>query len=232
MLAKGNRKLGREFWSFGLPAVSTCPGSSELCRSKCYALKGHYRFANVRNSLVRNYRRSLRPTFVDRMVEAITSKKVTKFRISTSGDFYSAEYVRKWIDIARRCPQTVFLAYTRSWRVKGFARALRRLAALPNFRLWYSADRDTGLPEVTPPGVRVCYLADSDADARDIDPAVVRLVFRDVPDRRTELLSVNGRPVCPVENGRHSHLTCEKCKLCLRPACDAPASGRRPLALV
>lgn len=232
MIQKGNSKLGRSVWAFSLPAVLTCPGSTDLCRSKCYALKGFYAMPSVKVSLRRSHRRSLRPTFADRMVAAVGTRKAKRLRVHASGDFYSAAYVRKWVEIVRRCPDTVFWAYTRSWRTPAVARALRRLAALPNFRLWYSADRDTGLPEVTPPGVRVCYLADSDADARDIDPAVVRLVFRDVPDRRTELLSVNGRPVCPVENGRHSHLTCEKCKLCMRPACDAPASGRRPLALV
>lgn len=236
MIQKGNSKLGRDFWAFGLPAVLTCPGSSTLCRSKCYALKGYFRMENVKASLMRNYQASLKDDFAELMIAAILSKNTPRFRISTSGDFYSPEYLEKWIKIVKGCPETIFLVYTRSWTVAHFARPLAKLAKLPNMRLWYSADRETGYPDRLPPKVRVAYLADSDADAKQIDPERVRLIFRDVPERKTVLLSVGGRPVCPHENGRHSELTCESCKLCLRPAPAADtypnaATRRRPLAM-
>lgn len=238
MIVQGNSKLGTSgsVWCFGIPAGVTCPGSTELCRSKCYAMKGFYRMANVKASLESNRLATLKDDFVDRMSAEIRKVKAKYFRGHTSGDFMTPEYVLKWVEIVRRCPDTVFWFYTRSWSVAGFARPLAKLAKLPNMRLWYSADRETGYPDRLPPKVRVAYLADSDEDARAVDPTRARLIFRDVPDRKTVLLSVGGRPVCPHENGRHSDLTCESCKLCLRPAPAADtypnaATRRRPLAM-
>lgn len=238
MIVQGNSKLGLRgsVWCFGIPAGLTCPGSTELCRGKCYAMKGNYRMSKVKSALERKYEETLQDDFADRMVAEIKRVKAKLFRIHTSGDWYSPEYVDKWIEIVAGTPETTHWAYTRSWSVPVFAKPLSRLAKLPNMRLWYSADRETGYPHRVPPGVRVAYLADSDEDARQIDPERVRLIFRDVPDRSTELLSVGGRPVCPHENGRHSDLTCESCKLCLRPAPAADTypvtTRRRPLALV
>lgn len=238
MIQQGNSKLGisGSVWCFGIPAGTTCPGSTELCRSKCYAMKGFYRMGNVKESLEKNRLATLEDDFADRMVAEIQKVKAEKFRIHTSGDWLSPAYVLKWDEIVARCPDTVFWAYSRSWSVAGFARPLAKLAKRPNMRLWYSADRETGYPDRLPAGVRVAYLADSDEDARKIDPKRVRLIFRDVPERKTVLLSVGGRPVCPHENGRHSNLTCETCKLCLRPAPAGDtypnaATRRRPLAM-
>lgn len=238
MIQQGNSKLGTQgsVYCFGIPAVVTCPGSTALCRSRCYATKGFYRMANVKSGLEQNRLATLKDDFADRMVEEISGVRAPFFRGHTSGDFYSPEYVDKWTEIVARCPDTVFWFYTRSWSVGGFHRPLTALAKRPNMRLWYSVDRQTGYPARLPRGVRVAYLADSDEDARSIDPRRVRLIFRDVPDRKTELLSVAGRPVCPHENGRHSEITCEKCKLCLRetPANDTypnTPSRRRALAM-
>ena len=39
------------------------------------------------------------------------------------------------------------------------------MARLPNLQLWFSADRDTGLPESVPDGFRVAWLMTNPEDA-------------------------------------------------------------------
>jgi hypothetical protein len=66
--------------------------------------------------------------FVDTMVKAIQNPRRYKspnewtdvrfFRIHDSGDCYSAGYARKWLEIIRRCPETIFWMPTRVWAVK------------------------------------------------------------------------------------------------------------------
>lgn len=63
-------------------------------------------------------------------------------RVHESGDFYSAAYVDKWADIARRHPGLTFYAYTKRLGNENTGMeaaeiwvALRELALLPNFVL-------------------------------------------------------------------------------------------------
>jgi hypothetical protein len=84
------------------------------------------------------------------MIGEIRRRWVACVRIHVSEDFYSAEYVRKWAAVARACPATRFYAYTRSWRRPDIAAALAELSRCRNVRLWYSCDRDTGIPARVP----------------------------------------------------------------------------------
>jgi hypothetical protein len=58
--------------------------------------------------------------------------KVKTFRLHVSGDFYSATYTRKWLDIIKVFPGVQFYAYTRSFRVETIRPALEELRALQN----------------------------------------------------------------------------------------------------
>src|SRR5215831_9037681 len=106
LLQQGNTKLGEGIYTFSLPAIATCPGSSPSCRKECYALKGRFIF------LHRAYRRYLAESqqdgFAARMIGEIRRRWAGCVRIHVSGDFYSAEYVRKWVAIAQACPTTRF----------------------------------------------------------------------------------------------------------------------------
>ena len=89
-------------------------------------------------------------------------------------------------------------------------------ARLDNLRLWYSIDKDSGLPEHIPPGVRLASMA-LDDDQANAAPKEASLVFRNHP---TTLMkkSATGVMVCPYENGLLgvARKTCTLCKICFR----------------
>ena len=210
LLSQGNNKLGEGIYTFSLPAVATCPGASPACRCECYALRGRFHF------LRRAYRRYLAASaeegFVARMVGEIRRRWAGCVRIHVSGDFYSAEYVRKWAAVARACPATRFFAYTRSWRRADIVEALAELSRCRNVRLWYSCDHDTGIPVRVPRRVKLAWMQTS---ADDFPPRA-DLVFRVRRLRKTVAKRVALAVVCPVENGATGHRTdCGRCRLCI-----------------
>ena len=69
------------------------------------------------------------------------------------GDFYSAPYTRKWIQIVQALPDVQFYTNTRSWRVETIRPALEELRALPNMQLF--ASMDATIIEPAPEGWRV-----------------------------------------------------------------------------
>jgi hypothetical protein len=212
LLSKGNDKIGGKIFAFNLSAGSTCPGQSAACAS-CYAQRGRWLFPNVRDALSWNLRASGRGYFVEEMVEELRRRRVKVLRLHSSGDFYAAAYTQKWVEILARSPNVVGYAYTRSWRVPSIVPALRELAALETFRLWFSADADTGMPPEVPPGVRVAWLQEDEADAI---PAGVDLIFRVHRLRKTPRKRIGLSLICPTEQGREHTTTCSTCAHCWR----------------
>lgn len=109
-------------WS--LPSRITCPYSTVICRKVCFAKKNET-FANVRESRERNWECSKKEEFVsmvtsyiDRYLKLKKCKdKLVIVRIHTSGDFYSEEYLDKWIEIANYYKgdnRIQFQSYTKS----------------------------------------------------------------------------------------------------------------------
>ena len=212
LLTRGNGKLGESIHAWSIPAVTTCPGRSSLCEVACYATGGRFRTHAIQVRLAENLDAALADDFVPRVVAEVRRRGVHVLRVHVSGDFFSAEYAAKWLAIARRCRRTRFSGYTRSWRVPEVVPALARLAAVPNVRLWYSADAETGLPEDVPPGVRVAYLLAGPGDS----PSGADLAFRTRRLRREPARRVGLTLVCPTENGtRHvADVTCTSCRQC------------------
>jgi hypothetical protein len=229
LLTSGNSKLGKiHIWS--IPAVATCPGSSSVCRSRCYAARGYYGMLGVVSSLYRNLMLCASPFFVSWMVKSIQRRKASIVRIHAAGDFFSADYVRAWLRIVRACPGVQFYAYTRSWRVEEMRKLFTVFAAQPNVQLWYSCDQDTGIPTIRKEekGVRLAYMA---INMTDISPVPVELIFRDYPVRGSVQKHIAGDLVCPVENGTGAHLTCSQCQLCFSDPEEKPnkrTTGRFP----
>ena len=158
MLTPGNKKLGGHLiWGFGLPSgtAKLCPGMTPTCRRVCYAV----RLQGFRPQAARLYRRNLklskRKDFVKRVRSFIIAQGIRVVRIHTGGEFHSAKYAHKWGRIIAKSPKVKFFTYTRAWRVPVIRTELEALAALPNLALWYSCDRDSGMPEHIPPRVRV-----------------------------------------------------------------------------
>ena len=114
--------------------------------------------------------------------------------------------------LARACPATRFFAYTRSWRRPDIAEALAELSRCRNVRLWYSCDRDTGIPARVPRRVKLAWMQ----TAADDFPPRADLVFRVHRLRKTVAKRVALAVVCPVENGATGHRTdCGRCRLCI-----------------
>ncbi len=110
-ISKGNSKMTIPTWS--LPSHRTCPSKTKLCSKHCYAVKAERQYKQVLPCRKQNYRDSLRGDFVDMLASIIGRGKSGYFRIHESGDFYSQEYLDKWIAIANRLPDIRFLAFTK-----------------------------------------------------------------------------------------------------------------------
>lgn len=114
-ISDGNLKL-INIPTFSLPSGYTCIGSTTFCIRHCYARKAEMAYKTVIPRRYNNYVLSLRADFVPKMITLISSKKLLEyFRIHESGDFYSQEYLDKWIQIAKLLPNIKFLAFTKSF---------------------------------------------------------------------------------------------------------------------
>ena len=207
LLTTGVGKLGEGIHQFSLPAVVTCPGRSSICESVCYANnQGRYRFPQVQERLQWNFEQSLRDDFADRMITEIRKKGCIVIRVHCSGDFYDADYARKWLRVMKECKTAKFYWYSRSWRDPDIAAVLEEMAVLKNCRAWYSIDAQTGLPEVVPKGVALAYLqVEPDEEPELIDlPFVVRRLRKEARRQSLPLL-------CPHQAG-----TAENCGHCTR----------------
>lgn len=126
-ISRGNKKLksGKKikFLIWNLPAVITCPFAG-ICKGFCYAKKAEKYYPSVLPCRMRNLEFSMSEEFVPLMIEFIKIQlnrlkdgQQIWFRIHESGDFYSAEYLEKWVEICKFFAldkRIVFLAYTKS----------------------------------------------------------------------------------------------------------------------
>jgi hypothetical protein len=212
LLTRGNRKLGESIHVWSIPAVETCPGSSEVCRSVCYSTKGRFLLDAVRERLGWNLEQARRDDFVSRMVTEIKRKGCFVIRVHSAGDFFDEEYARKWLEVMKQCPKPRYFWYSRSWRCPEIASVLEQMAALRCCRAWYSIDTETGLPRSIPPGVRLAFLQVK----KDERPELADMTFR-VRGIRKE--SRMGLPmVCSSETGtpRSEEINCGSCRRCFQ----------------
>lgn len=231
-ISEGNTKTA--CFSFDLPPVETCPGSTTLCRKECYAVN-LARYKGVKNKYARNYDIVFHPAFVDYMVETIPYG--CDFRIHVSGDFFHADYVQKWIEIATKRPDVRFYAYTRSWRIPDIWSQILKLHHLDNVNVNLSVDHETGAPKVFGASVmRWCYLTKFDEAPQWLRPKDI--VFRimhharsgghkwkrkkaiergEDPDVVAPILKRIVGQVCPMEQGRDmpKSFSCKTCSLCV-----------------
>jgi hypothetical protein len=120
VLAKHTGKRAKVV-AFNLPAAidfrmngaefNTCPQAG-ACKGVCYARQNTFIYPGPIQMRVDNLWSTFRATFADEMADEIG--KATHVRIHDSGDFYSQEYLDSWIAIARKRPDVVFYAYTKS----------------------------------------------------------------------------------------------------------------------
>jgi hypothetical protein len=133
------KKSKKRTFNFGIPAFKsangmfTCPNAG-ACAKGCYALAGAYRFSNVAQAFERRLAVTQSNEFIDLMLKEIDDCKAERIRIHDSGDFYSEEYLDKWVKIMVARPNVEFYAYT-----KMVSMFKKRLNSLPkNFKLVFS----------------------------------------------------------------------------------------------
>ena len=114
--------------NFSLPSYKTitgktvCPFAKD-CIKYCYAQKGNYRYPSVIKGLNNRYELSKTDEFVPKMNATIILERPTHVRIHDSGDFYSPQYLNKWVQIAKDNTNVIFYAYTKS--IKFFINGLK-----------------------------------------------------------------------------------------------------------
>lgn len=118
--------------------LGTCPGSSNECRSICYAVRPVEEHGAVFNMWAGNAGSDVPPLPADAKL----------LRLHVSGDFDSVEYIQNWIDRMRERPDVTMWVYTRSWRVAELLPYLETLRALPNVQMF--ASMDESIPEMPP----------------------------------------------------------------------------------
>ena len=108
-------------------ALKDCPFRSVGCTAICYATKGNHVFPSVIESRERSYEVTKRDDFTEVIVYTIRTEKQSKrykdavmqIRIHESGDFYSVQYLRKWVrawDHFTTKDGVRFVLYTKSFR--------------------------------------------------------------------------------------------------------------------
>jgi hypothetical protein len=127
MLATVEDRIGRE-----VDLAMTICGS-------CYAQEGNFQYSDIQGSEVVRYwwiAAMLRAKRTDELVETLVrgldvmkvkdwkkemhpelSEPMHFFRLHDSGDFFSVPYIKVWQEVARRQPDVLFWAPTRTWVV-------------------------------------------------------------------------------------------------------------------
>ena len=116
-LKRTSKELGLRVFNFGIPAYKsasgklTCPFADE-CVKFCYAKKGAYVWSNVQPAFEKRYQLSKTNDFIQAMSDEINKKRPDYVRVHDSGDYYSKQYLHKWLAIALNFPNVKFYSYT------------------------------------------------------------------------------------------------------------------------
>jgi hypothetical protein len=129
---QGNAKLGKNIFTFSLPAGHACPFANE-CLSKadkltgkltdgpntqfrCFAASSEAVYPNVRLARWHNFDLLKKLTTVEatNLILQSLPKKANIVRIHVSGDFFNEAYFLAWLQAAKLKPNVLFYAYTKS----------------------------------------------------------------------------------------------------------------------
>jgi hypothetical protein len=129
---QGNAKLGKNIYTFSLPAGHSCPFAND-CLSKadkltgkltdgpntqfrCFAASAEAVYPNVRIARWHNFdllKKLTTNQAADLILESLP-KKANIVRIHVSGDFFNESYFMAWLQVAKLRPNILFYAYTKS----------------------------------------------------------------------------------------------------------------------
>lgn len=230
LFSVGTTRTGNELWSFALPPGrnGTCIGATRLCDGFSYDKLGRPRYVcsakrvpwpGARKKWHWIFQCTKSPAFVSDALWELRQGAPSLVRVHPFGDFYSADYAEKWLEIVRRRRQIRFWAYTRSWRVPSILPALSALSREPNFSLFWSTDAETHQKNGPPPKVKYVRVAHLRSSNNEVIPEYVDLIWK---DKRGTVHPEPSLTACP--QGIRSHLpkqvlptvlTCTECGRCL-----------------
>jgi hypothetical protein len=133
----GNAKLSNDTLIFDIPAGYTCPAAKNCLafanrktgkikdgkniELRCYAASQEAVYSNVRKKRWDNYSILKSAKNVNELVQIIEysllkniKRNTKKVRIHSSGDYFSLDYLKAWIQIAKRNKSLIFYSYTKS----------------------------------------------------------------------------------------------------------------------
>jgi hypothetical protein len=129
---QGNAKLGKNIFTFSLPAGHSCPFAND-CLSKadkltgkltdgpntkfrCFAASSEAVYPNVRLARWHNFDllKKLSTNEASSLIIESLPKKANIVRVHVSGDFFNESYFLAWLQVAKLKPNVLFYAYTKS----------------------------------------------------------------------------------------------------------------------
>lgn len=115
-----NSKLGDKIPSLNLPPLKTCRANAP-CKNGCYALKGNWLFAKVKESLNNNLKEFIDDgeKFFNDIINYLNNNDIIYrfFRWFSAGDIVNNTFFRGMIKVAESCPQTKFLCFTKKFEL-------------------------------------------------------------------------------------------------------------------
>jgi hypothetical protein len=115
-------------FSYNLPATKCITGAKlvkipgSVC-SGCYALKGRYRFPNVKDAMQRRLDSIAHPLWVQAMATSIIETKTGFFRWHDSGDLQSIDHLKKIFEVCKLTPSIKHWLPTREASIIGCIQA-------------------------------------------------------------------------------------------------------------
>lgn len=225
----GNIKLGTAMWVFlklygdmehdvkrlGCSVKGTCGGCCEGCKHACY-VKASYRYGSViyghavRTIAMRENRNALFVHLDEQIKRA--KNKPAQVRIDQSGELETADEYLKWIELARKHPNTDFYVYTKRYDiVTEILDSLGNDNIPTNFITLISIWHEYGIKEFL-------YLAKYDC--------IKAFVYMD--GFNYEAYGIHVQTMCKAydENGKLDHnITCDKCGKCFRKSVNSKVVG-------
>lgn len=112
-----NTKLGASILSINLPAGITCRADAPCRKSGCYAMKGHWLYQNVKNSLQENLDAYINnPSLYFDSIASQTA--LARFvRWHSSGDIVDDKYFEGMCKVARKNKATHYLCFTKRFEI-------------------------------------------------------------------------------------------------------------------
>ena len=118
-ISKNNSKLGI-IPSINLTPIVSCREGCP-CAADCYAMKGRFRFQNVRDNMNSNYMSYIADPdgyFEDIKREIDNGMVVySYFRWHSAGDIVDARYLEGMVEVATQLGRTSFLAFTKKYEL-------------------------------------------------------------------------------------------------------------------